>query len=246
MLEMNTIRMEVEYDGTDFAGWQRQSGAIPTVQASIESVLARILQEEIRIVGAGRTDRGVHARGQTASFTTGSSMELGRLMHSSNSLLPATVRITSMRRSSPEFHARFSATSREYRYFLIEKPSAIDGRFAGCCHMKPDMALMNRLAAMLLGSHDFCSFSKEDPQQQNAICTVTAARWYRYGRFHVFRITASRFMRSMVRFLVAAMVEAGTGRLGEEEFAKMLRGEGRSPQLVPAKPSGLFLWKVCY
>lgn len=243
---MNTIRMDVEYDGTDFAGWQRQSGEIPTVQASVESVLSRILQEEIRIVGAGRTDRGVHARSQTASFTTGSPMELGRLMHSTNSLLPRTVRVSGMRLVSPDFHARFSATAREYRYFLLESPSAIDGRFAGCCHMKPDLTVMNSLASMLVGSHDFTSFSKEDPQQSNAICTVTGARWYRYGRFHVFQITANRFLRSMVRFLVAAMVEAGTGGFGEEKFRGMLRGEDRSPQLVPAQPSGLFLWKVFY
>ena len=243
---MKNVRMEIEYDGTGFSGWQRQSGEIATVQGTIESVLGRIVQEEVRIMGAGRTDKGVHARGQTASFTTGSSMELDRLLHSSNSLLPETVRITGMRHVPEEFHARFSATSREYRYFLIEQPSALDGRFAGCCHGRPDTGVMNRLAATLSGTHDFSAFSKDDPQQKGYECTVHSAGWYRYGRFHVFRISANRFLRSMVRYLVSGMVEAGLGNMGEDEFEAMLNGEGRSPHFVPADAAGLFLWKVSY
>jgi tRNA pseudouridine38-40 synthase len=243
---MKNVRMVIEYDGTGFSGWQRQSGEISTVQGTIESVLSRILQEDVRIAGAGRTDKGVHARGQTASFTTSSAMDLARLTHSSNSLLPETVRITGMRRAPLEFHARFSATSREYRYFLIEQPSALDGRFAGCSHDRPDSDVMKRLAATLSGTHDFSAFSKEDPQQQGSVCTVTSAGWYRYGRYHVFRITANRFLRSMVRYLVSGMIDAGLGRLDEDVFASMLTGGDRSPHLIPADASGLFLWKVSY
>ena len=243
---MKNVRMEIEYDGTGFSGWQRQSGEIPTVQGTIESVLGRIVQEEVRIMGAGRTDKGVHARGQTATFTTGTSMELARLMHSSNSLLPETVRITGMRQVPEGFHARFSATSREYRYFLVEQPSALDGRFAGCSHGRPAIEVMNRLAETLSGTHDFSAFSKEDPQQTGNACTVHSAGWYRYGRFHIFRISANRFLRSMVRILVSGMIEAGLGKMGEDEFAMMLDGGERSPHLVPAEAAGLFLWKVSY
>ncbi|HWR00336.1 MAG TPA: tRNA pseudouridine(38-40) synthase TruA [Chlorobaculum sp.] len=243
---MKNIRMEIEYDGTGFSGWQRQSAPIPTIQGTIESVLGRILQEDVRIDGAGRTDKGVHARGQTASFTTASTIDLARLMHSANSLLPDTVRISRMSPVPEEFHARFSASSREYRYFLIEQPSAIDGRFAGCSHGRPDVGVMNRIAATLCGTHDFSAFAKEDPQQQGSMCTVTEAFWYRYGRFHVFRITANRFLRSMVRYLVSGMIEAGLGHIGEEGFASMLSGTERSAHLVPAEASGLFLWKISY
>lgn len=241
-----TIRMEIEYDGTGFCGWQRQSGSLPTVQGAIEAALGRIMQEKIGIIGAGRTDKGVHARGQVASFTTASAMELGRLMHSCNSLLPCTIRITAMRQVPETFHARFSAMSRSYRYFLLERPSAIDSRFAGCCYGKPDVAVMNRLAALLPGTRDFAAFTKEDSDQQSTICTVTSARWYRSGRFHVFQIEANRFLRSMVRFLVAGMIDAGMGRLAEEEFAGMLENTRRLPNLKPADAAGLFLWNVKY
>ncbi|NTW52368.1 MAG: tRNA pseudouridine(38-40) synthase TruA [Chlorobiaceae bacterium] len=243
---MKNIRIDIEYDGTGFSGWQRQSGQIPTLQGTIESVLGRILQEEIRIDGAGRTDKGVHARGQTASFTTVSSMELPRLMHSLNSLLPDTVRITRIRQVPEQFHARFSATSREYRYYLLEHPSAIDGRFAGCCHGRPDMAIMNTLAATICGTHDFSAFAREDPQQDGFSCTVNSAGWYRHGRYLVFRIEANRFLRSMVRFLVSGMVDAGMGRIGEDAFSALLMGSGRPHWLIPADAAGLFLWKVDY
>jgi tRNA pseudouridine38-40 synthase len=238
--------MQLEYDGTGYSGWQRQSGAVMTVQGEIEQVLGRITQEPVSIDGAGRTDRGVHARGQVASFATGSPMPLGRLMYSANSLLPSTIRINSMRQVPESFHARFSARSREYRYFLLEHPSAIDSRFAGCCYGRPDVAAMNRLAEMLGGTHDFVAFSKETPDQQGTLCTVTEARWYRYGRFHVFHIEANRFLRSMVRFLVAGMIEAGMGRLGQEDFNAMLESGCRRPHLKPAVATGLFLWNVRY
>ncbi|NTU54258.1 MAG: tRNA pseudouridine(38-40) synthase TruA [Chlorobiaceae bacterium] len=243
---MRNIRMEIEYDGTGFSGWQRQLSPVPTVQGTIESVLRKILQEEVTIIGAGRTDKGVHARGQTACFTTGSLMDTARLMHSSNALLPRSIRITGMRKAPESFHARFSATSRQYRYFLLERPSALDLRFAGCAHGRPDLPEMNRLAATLTGTHDFSAFSKESDNQQGSECTVMSARWYRSGRFYVFRIEANRFLRSMVRFLVSGMVEAGQGRQDCDVFEKMLAGSSRSPKLVPADPAGLFLWRVRY
>ncbi|NTV01276.1 MAG: tRNA pseudouridine(38-40) synthase TruA [Chlorobiaceae bacterium] len=243
---MRNVRIDIEYDGTEFSGWQRQSAGIPTIQGTIESVLGRILQDEVGIDGAGRTDRGVHARGQVASFTTASEMPLPRLMHSANSLLGGSVRLTGIREVPPEFHARFSAVSREYRYFLIEQPSAIDGRFAGCSRGSVDIDAMNRLAAMLTGTRDFASFSKEDPQEKGCLCSVTEAVWYRDGRFLVFRINANRFLRSMVRFLVAGMVGSGSGSFAEGHFEAMLEGGERSLKLVPADPAGLFLWEVGY
>jgi tRNA pseudouridine38-40 synthase len=243
---MRNLRIDIEYDGTEFSGWQRQASDLQTVQGSVESVLGRILQERIGIDGAGRTDRGVHARGQVASFTTSSGMPLARLMHSANSLLPRTVRLTAIREVEAGFHARFSAVSREYRYYLIERPSAIDSRFAGCSRGVSDMARMNRLAALLPGTHDFTAFSRASNEQQGTECTVCSAGWYRYGRFMVFRISANRFLRSMVRFLVAGMVEAGTGRVPETEFGRMLGGGERGANMVPAEASGLFLWKVGY
>lgn len=243
---MKNIRMEIGYDGTRFSGWQRQQGAVLTVQGTIEPLLGKILQEHITIVGAGRTDKGVHARGQTASFMTASAMNTGRLMHSLNSLLPPDIRVTALRQVPDSFHARFSAKSREYRYLLLEEPSALDVRFSGCCYGRPDILVMKRLSSMLSGELDFSAFLKEDRDQEGTLCTIHHARWYRSGRFYVFRIVANRFLRSMVRYLVSAMVETGMGRFDEDGFRGMLSGGSRPPSLTPANPAGLFLWKVQY
>ncbi len=243
---MKNIRITVEYDGTSFAGWQRQSGKIITVQGEIEAALGTILQENISLAAAGRTDKGVHARAQTANFVTVSSMEPSRIVHSLNSLLPGTIRISNPVEVSEDFHARHSAKERHYRYFLIEKPSAIYGRFAGCSHGTLDLVVMQQIAGLLKGTHDFSAFSKEDRDNPDRICHVNICEWYRDNGFLVFRISANRFLRSMVRYLVDAMISAGTGRLSIEEFIRMLETGVMTSQLNPASPGGLFLWKVKY
>ena len=243
---MKNIRITIEYDGTSFAGWQRQSGGIITIQGEIEVALGRILQEKISLAAAGRTDKGVHAREQTANFVTVSSMEPARIVHSLNCLLPDTIRISNPTEVPEDFHARYSAKVRCYRYFLIEEPSAIYGRFAGCSFGKLDFAVMQEIAGLLKGTHDFSAFSKEDPDNLGRICHVSACEWHRNDRFLVFQIAANRFLRSMVRYLVDAMISAGKGRLSIEAFSRMLDTGVITGQLNPASPAGLFLWKVRY
>jgi tRNA pseudouridine38-40 synthase len=243
---MKNIRMTVEYDGTFFAGWQRQSRGIITVQGEIELALARILQEPVSLAAAGRTDKGVHAREQTINFVTHSSMEPSRIMHSLNSLLPKTIHAANPLEVSLDFHARHSAKERQYRYFVLEKPSAIYGRFAGCSYGSLDVGVMRQFAALLEGVHDFSAFSKEDRDNPGRICKVNSCHWYRDRRFLVFQISANRFLRSMVRYLVDAMISAGKGLLTVEEFTRMLKTGFVTFQLNPASPAGLFLWKVSY
>lgn len=243
---MKNIRITVEYDGTSFAGWQRQSGRIVTVQGEIEAALGTILQENISLAAAGRTDKGVHAREQTANFVTVSSMEPPRIVHSLNSLLPGTIRISNPVEVPEDFHARHSAKERHYRYFLIEKPSAIYGRFAGCSYGTLNLAVMRQMAGLLKGTHDFSAFSKEDRDNPDRICHVNVCEWSRENSFLIFQISANRFLRSMVRYLVDAMTSAGRGRLSVEEFSRMLETGLMTSQLNPASPGGLFLWKVKY
>lgn len=243
---MRNIRMTVEYDGTDFAGWQRQQGGIATIQGEIEKILRMILQEPVSLTAAGRTDRGVHAKGQVANFHTVSSMELSRMVHSLNSLLPVTIRVSEPHEVSPEFHARFSATWREYRYFLLEQPSALFGRFAGCSFGKLDLDAMREIASATTGMHDFAAFSKPDRDNEGAGCNVSVCNWYRSNRCLVLRIRANRFLRSMVRYLVAAMVNAGNGRLSSEEYRRMLEAGVFTGSLQPAAANGLFLWEITY
>jgi len=243
---MRNIRFAVEYDGTSFAGWQRQSPGIVTVQGEIEVALQRILQEKISLAAAGRTDKGVHARQQIANFVTHSALEPSRIVHSLNSLLPSTIRVSNPLEMPLDFHARHSARERHYRYFLLEQPSAIYGRFAGCSFGTLDLAVMRHIAASLVGTHDFSAFAKEDRDNPARICTIHTCGWYRYNRFLVFQISANRFLRSMVRYLVDAMTSAGKGLLTAEEFSKMLETGVSTFQLNPAPPCGLFLWRVRY
>jgi len=243
---MKNIRMMVEYDGSSFAGWQRQSRGIMTVQGEIEAALRMILQEPVTLAAAGRTDKGVHAREQTANFVTHSSMEPSRIVHSLNSLLPATIRVTNPLEVSTDFHARHSAKERQYRYFMVEKPSAIYGRFAGCSSGPLDVVVMRQIAALIEGVHDFTAFSKEDRDNPGRICHVRDCRWYRDRRFLVFQISANRFLRSMVRYLVDAMTSAGKGLLSVDEFSRMLETGVVTFQLNPAPPAGLFLWEARY
>ena len=243
---MKNIRITVEYDGTSYAGWQRQSGRITTVQGEIEAALGMILQEKISLAAAGRTDKGVHAKAQVANFLSASTLELPRIVHSLNCVLPDTIRVSDPQEMPYEFHARHSARQRQYRYFLLEEPSAIYGRFAGCSYGKPDIEVMQEIAASLLGTQDFTAFSKEDRDNPGRLCTVTASEWYRYDRYLVFQISANRFLRSMVRYLVDTMVCAGMGALSAEEFQSMLDSRVILNSVKPAVANGLFLWKVTY
>ena len=243
---MKNIRITVEYDGTSFAGWQRQSGRITTVQGEIEAALGMILQEKISLAAAGRTDKGVHAKAQIANFFSTSTLDLPRIVHSLNCVLPKSIRVSDPREMPHEFHARHCAKERQYRYFLLEEPSAIYGRFAGCSYGKPDIEVMQEIAASLVGTHDFTAFSKEDRDNPGRLCSVTASEWYRYERYMVFQISANRFLRSMVRYLVDSMICAGKGTLSSEEFQRMLQSRVISNSLKPADASGLFLWEVTY
>jgi tRNA pseudouridine38-40 synthase len=245
-LLMKNIRLDVEYDGTGFYGWQRQSDVQPTVQGTVEAVLSRILQENVVVTASGRTDRGVHARLQVLNFMTGSLMELSRMSHALNCLLPVTIRVSGLQVVPPDFHARFSAKEREYRYMLLETPSALRQRFTGCSHGHLDLAPMRVSAASLCGVHDFRAFSREPADRSSFICNVMICEWFRENGALVFRIRANRFLRSMVRCLVGAMIATGKGLLQPSEIVNALETGRLSGQLVPAEPSGLFLWDVLY
>lgn len=234
-------RITVEYDGTDFSGWQRQPGGVPTVQGAIEDVLCTILREPVRITGSGRTDRGVHAMGQVAGFSTSSALTPGRLCHAMNCLLPSTVRIRELVGVSADFHPRYSAHKREYRYVMRSCRSAIFGRFSGFYQGVFDIERFNLAAREFYGTHDFGAFSKQGSDPVTTICTVYRAEWVRELDYHVFIVEASRFLRSMVRFLVAATI-----RLEPETVRSGLASGRLDAPLRPADPQGLFLWSVSY
>ena len=236
--------MLIEYEGTAFAGWQLQPGE-RTVQGELEKALQTILQEEIRVTGAGRTDAGAHARGQVAHFDAEQSPNGINWTKALNSILPEDVVVREVAEIEPGFNARFAAKSRSYRYQIHLGSTALERKLCWPVYYDLDFSLLERCALLLPGQHDFSGFcSEEEREGREAI--VFEAGWKEEGNFLYFNITATRFLRGMVRMLVGAMVEVARGFMSVEEFQKLLQNpEGKKGgPLAPA--SGLFLMGVEY
>lgn len=236
--------MIIEYDGTAFAGWQLQP-AERTVQGELEKALQVILQEEIRVTGAGRTDAGAHAKGQVAHFDAAQSPNGINWAKALNSVLPEDVVVREVAEAPADFNARFAAKSRTYQYRIHLGPTALGRAHSWTVFYDLDFSLLERCAALLPGPHDFSAFCSEEERDKRE-ATVFQASWKKEGNFLYFDITASRFLRGMVRMLVGAMVEAARGFLSLEAFQKLLQNpEGKKGgPLAPA--AGLFLMRVEY
>jgi tRNA pseudouridine38-40 synthase len=236
--------MLIEYNGTGFAGWQLQPKE-RTVQGELEKALHSILKEEIRVTGAGRTDAGAHAKGQVAHFDAARSPNGIHWAKALNSILPEDVVVREVAEAPVDFNARFDAKSRSYQYRIHLGPTALELGRSWPVYYTLDFSLLERCAAFLPGQHDFSAFcSEEERDEREAIIFV--AGWRKEGDFLYFDITASRFLRGMVRMLVGAMVEVARGFLSVEQFQKLLQNpEGKKGgPLAPA--AGLFLMRVEY
>jgi tRNA pseudouridine38-40 synthase len=236
----------VEYDGTDFLGYQIQADG-RTVQGEIEKALARVFQTNIRIDGAGRTDSGVHATGQVIAFTVVWKHSLEALQRALNANLPDDVLIKSLGEVEAAFHPRFSALSRTYTYTLINQPwpRVLQRRFAYHVRPKLNMALMNQAGQMIIGWHDFASFGKP-PQGDNSVRQVTQAEWRAEGNQLVFYITANAFLYRMVRRIVGTLVQVGLGELTVEMVKDILDTRNLARSAPPAPACGLCLVRVSY
>lgn len=245
---MSRFLIELQYDGTDFVGWQEQPNG-RTVQGELQERLSTILRTPIKIVGAGRTDTGVHATSMIAHLDV--SQELGERLPDAiyrlNRFLPPDIFVLRLQRVAPDFHARFSATSRSYGYYITLYPSPFRRKYHTLVTTPLDFEQMNEAARKLLGQHDFSSFSKKHSDVTNHLCTVTQAEWQEHceGEW-VFRITANRFLRSMVRALVGTLFEVGTGHLTPEEFATILEQADDQYPFNTAPATGLRLESVTY
>lgn len=242
---MPNIKLLVEYDGSDFLGWQiQQEGR--TVQGELSAALARILREPVNLIGAGRTDTGVHARGQVANFRTTSNMEPGAIMHALNGVLRPDVRVLAAGEVPEAFHSRFDALERMYRYHLSTVPSALSRFREWYVSYKLNFELLQQGAAMVRGFHDFTSFSKGGTEVSHYTCDVRKSIWSRDGGRFVYEIRADRFVRGMVRALVGNMVDLARGHVSTAEFAEILESRDRSKAGMAAPPHGLYLEEVVY
>lgn len=243
---MTTVRLELEYDGTRFHGWAAQPG-LRTVQGELEAALATVLREPVQLSVAGRTDTGVHALGQVASFVTSSEID-GDLARRLNGVGPDDVAVTAAVVVEDGFDARHSARSRSYRYRLLARsaPSPFEqGRALWWPH-RFDLEALEACAAALPGTHDFTAFTPTQTDHVRFDRDIHEASWTQDGDILTFRITADAFMRNMVRILVGTMLEASGGRRTPQSFHKLLEGAPRTEAGDTAPPHGLYLEKVSY
>lgn len=242
---MANFRLGIEYDGAEFYGWQIQSGG-RTVQGEITSALSKLFPGKINLIGAGRTDSGVHARGQVANFEAPAFADPAELLASLNGLLPADIRIHSVQSVADSFHARYDARERVYRYHCSSRPSAIERRLRWHVSYPLDQSRLQEGAEVVHGLHDFTSFSKGGTGVRSYLCDVRKSVWSFEGDLLVYEIRADRFVRGMVRALVGTMIDLGRGHLTSEEFARILESKDRSQAGTLAPPHGLFLQEVLY
>lgn len=239
--------LKLSYRGAPFHGWQKQPNAV-SVQEEIEKALTTVLRSDISIVGAGRTDTGVNARVMYAHFDYDMPLpDKGRLLVSLNRLVGKDIAIHDIFVVAADFHARFDATSRTYKYFVAFEKTPFLYPLSWFCPNSLDIDKMNEAASKLLGTEDFTSFAKLHSDAKTNICKVTEARWIMEGEnMAVFTITADRFLRNMVRAVVGTLVEVGRGKMTLEQFEEVIRSKNRCSAGQSMPGEALFLWDVKY
>lgn len=245
------IALLIEYDGTAYCGWQAQENG-RSIQAVIEKTLSELLQENTKIVGAGRTDAGVHAFGQVANFHTRSEWAIEKIVYALNGTLPHDIAVRRGAFAPNGFHSRFDAMARKYIYRIVTRKSPLAGHFVARFHFDLSLDLMNKAASSLIGERSFKSFTKYADQQRHFICNVTEAEWTegdggrRTQDGLQFRIEANRFLHGMVRAIVGTLVDVGRGKISIDDFKRIIDMEKRSYASMSAPACGLFLAEVKY
>ena len=242
---MRNIKLTLEYDGTNYVGWQRQDNG-RSIQGEIETALQKLLQETVNVIGAGRTDAGVHARGQVANFRTETTLPLEDIKRGLNALLPDDIVVLEVDDVPMGFHARYSAKERMYSYLITRIPSALLRNYSWYVKYRLDLDLMRQAAATIVGSHDFESFCRANSDVDHHTCTVFTSCWQEDGTLLRYSISADRFLHGMVRALLGTMVDVGRGYATLEEFTKLFEKKNRSEAGMAAPAKGLILEKVVY
>jgi tRNA pseudouridine38-40 synthase len=234
------------YDGTRYHGWQIQPNG-DSVQARLQGALSTLLRQEIGVTGAGRTDAGVHARMMVAHFDYDGALDCTQLTYKLNRLLPYDIAVEKVEPVSEEMHARFSATSRTYHYYIHTTKDPFCRAYSCELHYPLDFQKRNEAGLLLTGYDDFGAFCKAGADVKTTLCHVTEARWVQTSpTTWYFRITANRFLRNMVRAVVGTMIDVGRGRLSLVDFCKVIEGKRRTEAGESMPGNALFLEKIEY
>lgn len=242
---IRNIKLEIEYDGTGFCGWQVQP-ELRTVQGEIQQKLKAILKHEVNLVASGRTDVGVHALGQVANFKTESPLKPESIVRALNGLLPDDVVIKKVQEVDSDFNARYDARSRVYRYRVYLGRTAILRNFVWQVFYPLNRKSILDATGQILGENDFSSFCVAESAKENKTCKVMSAAWEESKNELVLRIEANRFLHAMVRTLVGTLIEVGRGYFSVSDFARIIKAKDRKKAGPTAPASGLYLAEVRY
>lgn len=242
---MYNYKFLIQYDGTDYAGWQYQENA-PTIQHEIYKTLKILLNEEVNLIGSGRTDAGVHALEQVANFKSQQEIDIYKFNYSLNSILPKDISVIDIQKTHERFHSRFDAKKRSYLYLISKNKSPFYERYSYSYFKELNCDKLNSISKTFLGEHDFTSFCKRNTETENKICTVYNARWKESKGMIFFIIEADRFLHGMVRTIVGTLLHSIKNNLDESFIRDVLMSKNReiAGESVPTK--GLFLYKVKY
>ena len=244
---MRNIRLDICYDGTRYRGWQRLPGKDDTIQGKLETALSRILEEPIEISGSGRTDAGVHARGQVANFHTENTMTAPEILANLRKYLPEDIGIYSCKDVSPRFHARLNAKEKTYRYRIwnSEAPCVFERRYVAVMPEVLDVEAMKNAAAHLVGEHDFSAFCGNPKFKKSTVRYIRSVDIRREGEELVIEYTGNGFLHNMVRILTGTLVEVGRGERSVASIPELFGGK-RADAGFLAPAQGLCLMEVYY
>lgn len=242
---MKNYKLTIQYDGTNYAGWQIQKNA-KTVQQTISDAINQLLKTDVNLIGSGRTDSGVHAIGQVANFRTETELDIYRFQYSLNSILPNDISISEIVEVDYNFHSRFDAKKRNYIYQIVQKKSPFYKNYSYFYPSKLDLDKLNALSKVFINQVDFSAFSKKNDEIENKNCTLFEASWMKKDVLVVFNIQANRFLHGMVRAITGTLLKAQQNENAEKFLIDIFNSKNRSEAYdsVPAK--GLFLYKVEY